>query len=302
MAVYENKPALQRANRNDPCPICGKMDWCSVFSNGNAAICMRIETGSVKKSENGGFIHILKPGYIRQTARIAPEFRSKIELSAMMRNYQSAINPANLEKLADKLDLSTSSLIRLGIGWAFNYRAWAFPMLDAAGNVRGIRLRRDDGRKFAVKGGSEGLFIPADMPIASLILRNNPAALLIAEGPTDCAALLDLGFAAIGRPSCTGGIKLNVNWLEINRPTHLVIVADGDEPGQRGAQSLASTAMPFIPTLRVITPPDGVKDVRDWKRAGATRETILQAIEAAPIRRMRIKSRIVNAKGVFRGI
>jgi len=301
MTLYDNKSALQRVNRNNPCPICGKFDWCSVFSDGHAAICMRIEDGSVKHSVNGGFIHILTAGYSPRISRIVPDAPVQCDFNSTIRDFQRAINPPKLDKLAIKLGITTDSLIRMGIGWDYLKCAWAFPMCDVSGNVRGIRLRRDNGDKFGVKGGREGLFIPANLPMAGLILRNNPEPLLIPEGVTDCAALLDLGFTAIGRPSCTGGIKLLVEWLEVNRPTHLVIVADGDLPGQRGAESLASTVLPYVPTLRVITPPDGVKDVRDWKRAGATREAILQTIEAAPIQRMKIKSRIVSAKGVCNG-
>ena len=58
-------------------------------------------------------------------------------------------------------------------------------MTDVDGNVWGIRIRRPDGAKFSIKGGKEGLFIPEEF---------GGDRLLIAEGPTDTAALLDLGF------------------------------------------------------------------------------------------------------------
>lgn len=70
--------------------------------------------------------------------------------------------------------------------------AWTFPVSDAAGVLTGIRLRLADGRKLSVRGGPEGLFVPADL--------GQPERLLIAEGPTDTASLLDLGLAAVGRP------------------------------------------------------------------------------------------------------
>ena len=49
------------------------------------------------------------------------------------------------------------------------------------------------------RGGREGLFIPRDLDPA--------AGLWVVEGPTDCAALLGLGIEAVGRPSCSGGMR-----------------------------------------------------------------------------------------------
>jgi hypothetical protein len=78
-------------------------------------------------------------------------------------------------------------------------------MMDVAGRVQGIRLRFSNGRKLAVRGGREGLFVPSGLAATNQ--------LLICEGPTDTAALLDLGFAAVGRPSCAGGTRLLVELL-----------------------------------------------------------------------------------------
>jgi hypothetical protein len=301
MEIYTEKPVLQRVNRDNPCPICGKFDWCSVFSDGQRAICMRIPAGSIRKTANDGFLHRLKSGFSSREIQVLPVFRIKGEYSALIRDYQNAINPARLEKLAEKLDLSVQNLIRIGIGWAYTFRAWAFPMMEASGEICGIRLRRDSGRKFAIAGSREGLFIPANLPISEL--QNSPSfnPLLITEGPTDCAAALEMGFSAIGRPSCTGGINFLIEWFRINRPAHVVIVADADAPGQRGAESLACETLPYVSTLRVIRPPEGIKDVRDWKRAGAGKESILDVIQAAPIRQLKVRTRYSNGQGVAYG-
>ena len=73
-------------------------------------------------------------------------------------------------------------------------------MRNGAGEVVGVRLRKSDGKKLSIKGSKEGLFIPTGLKPCDR--------LLIGEGPTDTAALLDLGFEAVGRPSCTGGGRL----------------------------------------------------------------------------------------------
>jgi DNA primase len=153
-------------------------------------------------------------------------------------------------------------------------------MFDAAANVLGIRLRRPSGFKFAVTGGREGLFIPTTIEAAS-------SPLLICEGATDAAALVDMGFRqAMGRPSCAGGIKLLVELVRRRQPPEVVIVADGDEPGRRGAGNLASVLVAYAPAVRVIEPPQGIKDSRDWLRAGGTRNHVEQRAADAAVRRL----------------
>ncbi len=78
--------------------------------------------------------------------------------------------------------------------------------------------------------------------------------------------------------------------------TDVVIVADGDEPVQRGANNLASVLVAYAPAVLVIAPPPGIKDVREWLRAGGSRQDVEQAIETVPARRLSMR-----AKGVRRG-
>jgi len=48
---------LVRASRKQPCPVCGKPDWCSLSLNGEIAICMR--RTSERATQNGGYLHRL---------------------------------------------------------------------------------------------------------------------------------------------------------------------------------------------------------------------------------------------------
>jgi hypothetical protein len=161
-------------------------------------------------------------------------------------------------------------------------------MTDAAGNVLGIRLRRPNGFKFSVTGGREGLFIPAGV-------ESGDSLLLVCEGPTDAAALLDMGLAnVVGRPSCTGGIKLLVELVRLRRSPEVVVVADGDEPGRRGADNLASVLVAYTPAVRIIAPPAGIKDARAWLQAGGTWRDVQEAMGAALVRRLVIRTRAIN--------
>jgi DNA primase len=207
----------------------------------------------------------------------------KPDVAKLAADYRAAVRPAALDKLAVALGVSAESLWRMRVGWSAKNRAWAFPMSNAAGDVLGIRLRLPSARKLSVKGGKEGLFIPEGIDAGGL--------LLIAEGPTDTAALLDLGFSAVGRPSCTGGAGLLVELVRKLKPSGVVIVADADMPGQRGAESLAAALVAYCSEVRIITPPAGVKDAREWKRNGATAADVTAAIDAAPVRKLRVSVR-----------
>jgi 5S rRNA maturation endonuclease (ribonuclease M5) len=194
----------------------------------------------------------------------------------MVKQYQSQLTEAALTRLANTLGLSARSLRLLSVGWSAKHRAWTFPMRDAGLRIVGIRLRREDGSKFCVKGSKEGLFIPDNFG------QSTDSTLIICEGATDVAALLDLGFrGVIGRPSCLGGVKLIVELCRGRRFSEVVIFADNDLPGQRGAQKLACELSLYVPKLRIVTPP--AKDVREWKRNGANRADIERAIAEATL-------------------
>lgn len=158
------------------------------------------------------------------------------------------------------------SLEVLGVVWAGEYHAWAFPMRDAAGKIIGMRLRNSRGRKWAVRGSKQGLFIP-QVPVADSMLW-------LCEGPTDTAAALTLGLYAVGRPSCSACVGMTLALLSRRRFRRVVIVADADGPGLAGADKLAeSMTVPFI----VWIPP--AKDLREFVRGGGDYDAIQSAVK-----------------------
>ena len=174
--------------------------------------------------------------------------------------YCKVATNARVVSLAKSLGVSFDSLRALNIGW--DGKAWTFPMRDPSGKVVGIRRRFPDGKKLSVRGGHEGLFYDTAYPTGDIY---------VCEGPTDTAAMLTIGLQAIGRPSCSGGTKFLV---EICAARRVVIVADGDAPGLRGARELKAQ----LSNATVIVPPDRSKDVRAWVNAGATKNDVLAMI------------------------
>ena len=248
-----------KVSKKNPCPICHRSDWCcigKVYVN-----CMRVESDLVCK--NGGWLHKIGDDLPKPVLHYRPEPRPVINAAAMWQVWRLETTPTRLEWLSENLGVSVNALNLLGCAWAMQHQAYAFPMRTGSGVVVGIRLRSTAGDQWAVAGSRAGLFIPDFADFADL------STLYVTEGASDCAAMLDFGFPAIGRQSCIG----QESWVAIcvlrNRSSRVVIVADADDPGQRGAVRLQAS----LPVRSVIwTPP--TKDVREFKRAGGTAEMI----------------------------
>lgn len=263
---------LARVSSRHPCPICSKPDWCLVAEDGSRAICQRVESG--RRAGEAGWLHVLRADALRQTKRrnVTVDLRSPdfTDAAAAAELFHAPDGPTGVGDLALSLGVTARSLKRLHAGW--NGWAWTFPMKDAHGATIGIRLRRPNGDKLAVKGTRQGLFIPDGI--------DPRERLLVVEGPTDTAAAIDLGFAAIGRPSCSGGVELVRRYVMRAQTKEVAIFADADGPGRAGAAELAKRLAPFA-RVRVAEPPGSRKDLREWLRAGACTADVERAIGSA---------------------
>jgi hypothetical protein len=205
--------------------------------------------------------------YVPRPAKCPP-----LDWAALLRRFERDTWTAEVERLAANLGVSPGSLSRLGIVWAVPHRAWGFPMSDGQCRPIGLRLRAESGRKWAVSGSRNGLFWPADLAGAG--------PLLFCEGASDTAALLDLGYDAIGRPSCAGAIEMVVEVVYRLGRRDVVVVADADGPGIDGADRLAQALTEAGHRPKVIRPVQG-KDARAWVQAGATRAVLDNVIANA---------------------
>lgn len=262
-----------RCDRDEPCPICGHMDWCVLAPDRTWACCMREPKGALKEVKNGGFMHRLAADLPRPALRPrrkpqpAPSIIQWTELAARWR-----AGPGRVRELAAQLGLESGALERLGL--CSESGAAIFPMRRADGVIWGLRIRRPDGRKFCYIGSREGLFFdPA--------LRCRGERVFICEGPTDCAALMGLDLKAVGRPSNIGGAQLLREWLYLYQPSAITIIMDRDEnkaaqnQTAKGVDILVEIAAKINIMARIIWPPPGIKDVRDCVRLGLTRAELL---------------------------
>ncbi len=192
-----------------------------------------------------------------------PPEEPKIDAGALMAEWRSQTDPADITMLASNLSISRYSLLNIGVAWAARYNAFAFPMFSGTGDCVGIRLRLRDGRKLSVKGGREGLFMP----------HGSRPTCYVVEGATDVCAALTIGLFSIGRPSCRGGVahlQVTINRLGIQR---VVIIGDNDQPGIDGAKALAAELQ--VPVASMLLP---TKDLREYVRMGGTLD-LLKSLE-----------------------
>jgi hypothetical protein len=235
---------------------------------------MRVE--SKRPAKSGGWYHFYdeEHPYIpqRPANRSIP---SVVDLGAMLARWRMNTSPAQIESLAGQLGVTVSSLRTLGCCWADKHNAWAFPMHDSNRNVIGIRLRNNDGKKWAVIGGKGGLFTPS--------AEHWQDTVFLPEGPTDTAALISMGFYAWGRPNCMAGNEIIKEAVKLYHIRKAVIVSDNDElkqvgdkeqrPGLVGAKKLKSEI--GIKSVIFIPP---TKDIRDYLKNGATKEMVMTII------------------------
>lgn len=252
--------SMRRVKKHKRCPVCGKPDWCLYSPDGRAAICARISEGSVKRCGDAGWLHIFQSNEkLRRFAQnTIPAFEgsggnSAAAFEKLAGLFQKRLTDSHLQRLSSSIGVSADSLKRLGTG--FDGRTYTFPMFNENRKIIGIRRRFLNGKKIAVKGSRNGLFVPEGL--------GHSGKLIICEGPTDTAAALDLGFDAIGRPNCDSRIEMTVKFAQGRSVT---IIADNDTPGIEGAKKLLKRLRFCCPAVKIVVPPDGIKDLREWKK------------------------------------
>lgn len=247
-----------RVNKKRPCAICKHPDWCTYTDS--AICCMRVK--SEKEMRNGGYLHRTSQPipYIAPVRKAIPD--KPLDAEPLWNRWFDSTDHILLDGFAMSLGVDTECLRAIGCAWS-NVNAWAFPMCDQNGKVIGIRLRNNQGEKWAVKGSKAGLFIPSDYSHAQ------DGICYLVEGPTDLAAAMTIGLNALGRAACVGQESMILDYVRRNRIERLVIVTDNDDPGIRGAEKLQS----MLPILSCMWIPP-TKDVREFVNLGGNYQTM----------------------------
>lgn len=279
--------------RRQPCQICGHptnkpVGWCLHDPVRGLTLCGHVPSNR-KIGGEAGWLHGKEIKSLERAVASKPKPKPRFDPSPMPR-FRAAMTAARERELANELGISITSIRDLETGWDAERDANTFPMRDQWRNIIGIRLRRYDGFKYAIENSRNGLFYPE-------LKRDGPV--LLPEGPTDTASMLTVDFDAIGRPFCRGGIDMLCEVFHtIKRPA--VIIQDLDavleedgtckhcgdsqwchrcRPGQFGAAATADALFGIAKWVKVIAPPPGIKDARQWLREGATYDSVLYRID-----------------------
>lgn len=260
-----------RVSRHTPCPVCGKADWCLVAPDGSAAICPRIEEGSVKRAGDAGWLHLVTDvttqypirTFVRHSFKPQPKPRN---WSEQISRWQRA-GVGSLQELAEHLGVSQRALERLGTGFDPDCNWWTFPERDALGQVIGVSRRDRQGVKKRLPNGRAGLCYADDWAEGS-------GPVLLVEGASDTAAALTMELCAVGRPSNNGGVDHLIGLLEtVPLDREILVIGERDQkpdgrwPGREGAVSTASQLAETLERpIAWSLPPDDAKDTRAWLR------------------------------------
>lgn len=241
-----------RVDPSFPCPICQKDTWCLISLDGTSAICPRIESDTMLGS--AGYLHRLDAPAAAPRRRAARKPRLTVEeCRALQAEWEESYSYHECQ---------------LGVG--FDGEATTYPMRDTEGNIIGFRRRFPDGRKRSVAGSREGLFYPMPLPEAATVL--------VCEGPTDTLAAMSLGFVAIGRPNCSPYCEQVEAVLDRMDADTVVIVADNDEPGRKGAASLGAYLVKRFPLVHCIVPTQW-KDLAEYVQQGNGAGNIMALVD-----------------------
>lgn len=274
------KDEWRRVNRETPCPICGRPDWCRIGTR--YVHCMRIE--SPKPAKNAGWYHPLDASV---ASALPPPEKAKprktdAELHRMFRadlERWSKLGDAKVLELAAILGVNADCLKSLHVTWT-GY-CWATPERTPEGMIVGLATRSIDGQKWMMTDSRHGLVFPADLP------RHRDEPILLVEGMSDTAAAMTIGISAVGRPNNqTGGkmlAKLLANWRG-----RIVVMGEYDWrepkpipgrqphpvdcqgcmqcfPGKYGAMVIAKELRKTLkPPVSIRMPPGGSKDLRTF--------------------------------------
>jgi hypothetical protein len=264
--------AWESASRGEPCPICGKPDWCRVTGDRRAVLCKRSDGTApagwraVKSAKGGGHV-LARIDPLADDHAVLERVRTpkmpaghKLTTERCAEILASGRGPGwrtYLEQLAEQLRVSPDVLEHLGVGWRWgdvdrgrplHEGDWIYPMRDGSGQVVGVHRRlavpfKQAGKlvgKLMVQGSRLGLIYAPEL------WQRGSGPILMPEGMTDTAAIMHIGQASVGRPSDRGGIDELTELLRgVPESRPLLVLgendrkADGRWPGRDGAQATA---------------------------------------------------------------
>jgi hypothetical protein len=265
-------PSLwQRVNRKEPCPICGKPDWCRVSNDGQWVICRRLDTGEghrkVDKIGIEYWVYRLKDGPALVQLSPMPPSRTSAECAT------DEVLDGVYRTLLQSLSLSTqhrAQLTRRGLqGREIALRQYrslphqgradlAKRLVERFGEticarVPGLYVREQDQRRWWSLAGAPGLVVPvrrASGRIVALTIRSDDP-----EAPSRYSVISSAKYhgpspgspihVPLASSASTEVIRLTEGFLKADIATTLSNLHTIGLPGV----SMWPAALPFLQTI-----------------------------------------------------
>ncbi len=285
METIPHARAWCNVTRREPCPACGKPDWCSVSSDGVWCCCRRESSGGTRRTDKSGmeyFLHRLKPGdgplprkRCSQPSVIREPVQPKLNLDRYFRLFSHALENV-LNGRADhwlqKRRISSQWIERcpnLGFvehahiaGWRYPVEnVWIIRVPTADGECRGLKIHRENPPEGVRKSlwlpfGTEPGDKPAHCfstlwPPPEWLSVNSP--IYLVEGELKAARACSAGVSAT---SPTVGARFSWNPAAIRRITgrSVVIIYDNDSEGVAFRDRTVAALRAHILSIRAVTP------------------------------------------------
>jgi len=251
-----------RCDHKHPCKICGSTKWCLFSDDGLYCSCKKISEGAVTNLGQLGFLHKLKEredltGYTTQP-------KPQVNWKQLQRDYSLQLSTYRKYPTLAGID-NPNTYQEFFMGW--NGKGWTFPVWGEHLQIAGMQVRFPDGVKCSVTGTQIGVFVPKTIMAHDGIIG-------VAEGLSDAMAACELGIKTVGKWNCSTPHETLLTLIVGKfKPTKgILIFADNDGPGKKGAVELRGMLKTYLPNLptKTIVPPLGVKDLREYKRLGLT--------------------------------
>ncbi|KKL07265.1 hypothetical protein LCGC14_2587770 [marine sediment metagenome] len=246
---------IRVSDANTKCPICHRDDWCLIAEDGSAAICSRIEKGSVKRAGEAGYLHILSDKFDPKKYEVAPTPYVDWHTIVTVQGANLLSKRKEFGDFCKYTSVNPIAALRFNIGYKDGW--FTIPFYREANVVSGIQ-RRKGPLKRPIKHSKLGVFVP------SAFFQYKCKTLAVTEGWSDAVAAIQYGLNVVGKFNSHCGDEWIVYYAKHIKCERVLIFADNDEHGigREGAEKTQKFIFDTnkIPVNVVVTPENDLKD------------------------------------------
>lgn len=107
------------------------------------------------------------------------------------------------------------------------------------------------------------------------ILQPSAHPILVVEGASDVLTATDLGFVAVGQPFAGGGGEI-LSKMPLYKKEVWIIGENDAGAGESGMLRAFATVQSLTNNVTMFQPPEGIKDLRDWRDKGLTQTALFE--------------------------